>query len=402
MKKLAVIVLTVAAALSATAQLWNGTNSTRWDLPANWNTAGILPTNAFQTARVDVEWATNSPSFFAPVIDSNVNTVWGKTRIRGYGLKLTQTGGRHEWVNGTGSSSKGMAVNSRPVAWTGMVWRSPVTNTTIVKLTGGTMVTDVLGLGTTDSGTFYSGGGDYAADTLTYRNWQTTEGDGNYGFGQLHIGGTATFIVRPNTFVYPNDYVETTPYWSYNGGTLPTPPYCRIYDIAISTNSQMVISDFGKLVAPYKIYTNAILPQYNDPDLLAQLQYYAGLVQAGSPPHYVSNEGLSGPRLVAGPGQTLQFDLFPAGTNDVNEPYGGYFTVTAVPAPIELNILSVGSLSIKGLVGRDYRIESQDDLKAAGWDVRTNFTLAASPQTWNDPTPSSTNRFYRAALLPLP
>jgi len=377
---------------------WTGTSSTQWDLPANWG--GSFPTNQYQTLRADVEWATNPPSFFAPVIDSNVNTVYGKTRIRGYGLKLTQTGGRHEWVNGTGSSSKGMAVNSRPVAWTGMVWRSPVTNTTVVKLTGGTMVTDVLGLGTTDSGTFYSVGGDYAEDTLTYRNWQNTEGDGAYGFGQLHIGGTATFIVRPNTFVYPDNHVETTPYWSFGGGTNSS-PYCRIYDIAISTNSQMVISDFGKLVAPYKIYTNAILPQYNDPDLLTQLRYYAGLVQAGASPHYVSNEGLSGPRLVAGPGQTLQFDLFPAGTNEFNEPYGGYLTVTAVPAPIEMSLLSAGSLSIKGLVGRDYQIESSDDLNS-GWAVRTNFALAASPQTWNDPDPSSTNRFYRAALLPLP
>jgi hypothetical protein len=133
------------------------------------------------------------------------------------------------------------------------------------------------------------------------------------------------------------------------------------------------------------------------------LQYYAGLVQAGSPPHYVSNEGLSGPRLVAGPGQTLHFDLFPAGTNEFNEPYGGYFTVTAVPAPIEMSVLSAGSLSIKGLVGRDYQIESTDDLTPPiGWNVRTNFTLGASPQTWKDPHPASTNRFYRAALLPLP
>ena len=403
MKTLTAILLTTALLPSAVlAQLWTGTTSTQWDLPANWAGGVSLPTNSAQTARADVEWATNPPSFFAPVIDSSVNTVWGKTRIRGYGLKLTQTGGRHEWVNGTGSSSKGMAVNSRPVAWTGMVWRSPVTNTTVVKLTGGTMVTDVLGLGTTDSGTFYSVGGDYAEDTLTYRNWQTTAGDGNYGFGQLHIGGTATFIVRPNTFVYPNDYVETTPYWSFGGGTNATPPYCRIYDIAISTNSQMVISDFGKLVAPYKIYTNAILPQYNDPDLLTQLQYYAGLVQAGASPHYVSNEGLSGPRLVAGPGQTLQFDLFPAGTNEFNEPYGGYLTVTAVPAPIELKVLSAGSLQVKGLLGRNYQIESKDDLGTPGWTVRTNFALGASPQIWNDPTPPSTSRCYRAALLPLP
>jgi hypothetical protein len=400
MKKTCLASLLITCALSATAQSWNGAVSTQWDLPGNW-AGGALPINPYQTARVDVEWSTNPPPFFAPVIDSAVNTVWGKTRIRGYGLKLTQTGGRHEWVNGTGSSSKGMAVNSRPVAWS-PVLRNPATDATVVKLTGGTMVTDTLGIGTTDSGTFYGvNGADYAEDTLTYRNWQTTEGDGNYGFGQLHIGGTATMIVRPNAFVYPNDYVETTPYWSYNGGALATPPFCRIYDIAISTNSQMVIKEFGKLVAPYKIYTNAVLPEYNDRDLLTQLQYYAGLIQAGSSPHYVQNGGLSGPRLVAGPGQTLKFDLYPSGTNEFNEPYGGYLTVTAIPAPIEFKLLSANTLEVKGLIGRNYQIESKDDL-VSSWSVRTNFTLETSPQNWTDPTPSASNRFYRAALLPLP
>jgi len=310
-------------------------------------------------------------------------------------LKLIQTGGRHEWINGSGAPGKGWTISNRPVAWTPVSYDP--TNATVVKLTGGTMVTDTLGLGTSDSGTFYSVvPSDYAEDTGAYAN-----SAGAWGFGQLHIGGTATFIVRPNAFVYPNGYTETTPYWSYSGAN-GVDAYCRIYDIAISTNSQMVISDFGKLIAPYKIYTNAILPQYNDRDLFTQLQYYAGLVQAGASPHYVSNGALSGLRLVAGPGQTLQFDLFPAGTNEFNEPYGGYLTVTAVPAPIELNILSAGSLAIKGLIGRDYRIESKDDLDAASWDVRTNFTLAASPQTWNDPVPSSTNRYYRASLLPSP
>jgi hypothetical protein len=160
------------------------------------------------------------------------------------------------------------------------------------------------------------------------------------------------------------------------------------------------------LVAPYKIYTNNIMlgTYANDPDLLTQLKYYAGLVQAGASPHYVSNGALSGARFVAGPGQTLQFDLFPAGTNDVNEPYGGYLTVTAVPAPfVGLQQNGASSLAVSGLVGREYQIESTGDLTfPINWQVRTNFTLTASPATWTDPSPSSTNRFYRAVLLPLP
>jgi len=401
MKKLPVILLAAAAPLAAAmAQSWTGAVSTQWDLTNNWS-PNALPSGNTITAQI--EWGFTAPGAGGPVIDSSINTAWGLGRIRGYGLKIAQTGGTHEWQNGSGRVTKGMAVYSRPVAFTPQSFEP--TNAAIAKLTGGTMITDTLGLGTTASTTYYTdppqGGGDYAEDTGVYVNWQTTVGDSRNGWGRLHIQGDATFIVRPNRFVYPTGYAETNAYWTYDG-TAGIDYFCRIFDIAIATNSQMRISDNGKLVAPHKIYTNAIIPEYNDRDLLTQLQYYAGLIEAGSPPHYVQNGALSGPRLAAGPGQTLQFDLFPAGTNEVNEPYGGYFTVTAVPAPfVQLNLLSAGSLAVGGLVGREYQIESTDDLNS-GWAVRTNFALAVSPQTWNDPAPSSANRFYRAALLPLP
>jgi hypothetical protein len=412
-KPMVMLFLAVLAPTAALAQSqWTGAVSTQWDLGGNWS-AG-LPYQGTANAQLEgwgAGYTNVQPAFGWPVIDSNINTYWGIGRVRGPGPHLTQTGGMHEWPNGSGRSSRGITIYSRPGNEFPPSVGSPndPAHPCLVRLTGGTHITDGLGLGVTgglNSGCYYTTGrwGDYAEDTGAYRNWQLAEGDNRYGWGRLEIAGTATFIVRPNRYVYPAGYEEITPYWEFYSTNAPTEDYpCRIHDIAIGTNSQLVISDFGKLIAPYKLFTNSpIAEYYKDRDLVTQLQYYAGLVQAGASPHYVQNGALSGPRLVAGPGQTLQFDLFPAGTNDVNEPYGGYFTVTAVPAPVEVAILSVGSLSIKGLVGRQYQIQSKDDLKTAGWDVRTNFTLTASPATWNDPSPSSTNRFYRAALLPLP
>jgi len=402
MKKPAVILLTVVLPVAALAD-WTGTTSTQFDLADNWG--GALPTNPFYTttARLDGYGTTNGttppPGVGWPVIDSAVNVQWDIIRSRGPGLHLTQTGGTVEWMNGSGVSTRGINLFSRPVNYanTASDPNDPA-HPTLWRLTGGTMIADALGLGTTTSTTYYNNGGDYTEDTLTYKNWQTTPGDNAYGWGRLELRG-GTFIVRPNRWAYPTGYYETNnPYWVYYETNDPSggPYSARSYDIAISTNSQMVISDNGTLVAPLPIYLE-------DKDLVTQLKYYAGLIQAGSPPHYVPNGALSGPRLVAGPGQTLQFDSFPL-TNDVNEVWGGYFTVTAVPAPFAgLQQIGASSLAVSGLVGRDYQIESTDELtQPTAWNVRTNFTLATSPQTWNDPTPSSSNRFYRAVLLPLP
>ena len=104
----------MAALLAATApaQTWTGASSTQWDLPGNWT--GGLPTNAYNTVQAVVQWSVIAPGVGGPVIDSNVNTVWGLGRIRGYGLRLLQTGGRHEWQNGTGRVTKGLGIYSRP------------------------------------------------------------------------------------------------------------------------------------------------------------------------------------------------------------------------------------------------------------------------------------------------
>ncbi|MGA2242426.1 MAG: hypothetical protein ABSH11_10385 [Verrucomicrobiota bacterium] len=59
-------------------------------------------------------------------------------------------------------------------------------------------------------------------------------------------------------------------------------------------------------------------------------------------------------------------------------------------------------LSISGLQGRYYRIECADTLPGAAnnWWTNTTVQLPGSPYIWTDTTATSSQRFYRAVLLP--
>ena len=179
MKRL-IVILSLTTLLPATtpAQTWTGATSAQWDLAANWN--GGLPAGG--TAQAAVEgWGagyTNAqPAFGWPVVDSSVNTYWGVSRFRGPGLHFTQTGGTNEWSNGSGRSSKGITLQSRPPSYPDSVGspNNPA-HPCLMKITGGTHITDAIGLGVPgglNSGTLQStppnGGGDFAEDTANYR-----------------------------------------------------------------------------------------------------------------------------------------------------------------------------------------------------------------------------------------
>jgi hypothetical protein len=55
-------------------------------------------------------------------------------------------------------------------------------------------------------------------------------------------------------------------------------------------------------------------------------------------------------------------------------------------------------LTITGIVGRTYQIQSSPD--AINWTVQANILLPSSPYLWFDANPVAANRFYRALLLP--
>ena len=173
MKKLTIVLLmTALMSGSAVAQnkTWTGASSTTLDEAGNWDS---VPGEAAGTDNIRFDgYSTNLPNW--PVIDSAIYHLWGVARARGPGLHLTQVGGYLEWLNGSGTSSRGFAIFSRPATYP---IADEVHNPAVVRLLGGIMVTDAVGVGTTggiNSGSFYSLGGDYAEDTETYRNWQYT------------------------------------------------------------------------------------------------------------------------------------------------------------------------------------------------------------------------------------
>ena len=57
---------------------------------------------------------------------------------------------------------------------------------------------------------------------------------------------------------------------------------------------------------------------------------------------------------------------------------------------------------LSGLVGRNYQIQSTENLKSASsnWRTNTAMQLTNTPFVWTDPAPTNTARFYRGVLLP--
>ena len=322
MRKLAVILLTTVLPVTMFAS-WSGAISSQLDLAGNWT--GSNPPDG-NTEQGDISIAAN-PGFpytagvtNLPAVGPGENILLGTARIRGVGSAIyTQTGGTVEWLNGTGGNSKGISFYSRG---TGVLFgptstygpAASASNPTLAVITGGTMITDGLGVGTAVNSGFNTGG-DYTLNTGAYVQ---------DGWGRLELSGTATFVIRPNRYVAPNGgvgYVETTPYWSYNGLGGLTTLANRSYGVAIAPNSKIVLSDNAQLVVPLPIFAG-------DRDVIAALQYYQSIG-----------------RFVSGPGSNpIQYDFYYGdGMQDgvPGGPLGGY-AIVRVPEPGSLTLLALG------------------------------------------------------------
>ncbi len=69
-----------------------------------------------------------------------------------------------------------------------------------------------------------------------------------------------------------------------------------------------------------------------------------------------------------------------------------------VVADSNLGIHNYAGITITGLVGRTYQIQTSPD--STNWTLRTTLLLTASPYLWFDLNPINGNKFYRAILLP--
>jgi hypothetical protein len=63
--------------------------------------------------------------------------------------------------------------------------------------------------------------------------------------------------------------------------------------------------------------------------------------------------------------------------------------------------LAIGNyigLTISGIVGRTYQIQTSPDMNS--WSPKTSILLTSTPYLWFDQNPIASNKFYRALLLP--
>lgn len=64
-----------------------------------------------------------------------------------------------------------------------------------------------------------------------------------------------------------------------------------------------------------------------------------------------------------------------------------------------LSLHTYAGLTMTGIVGRTYRVESSS-LVNTNWITETTIALPSSPYLWIDPSPVALRKFYRAFLLP--
>jgi sugar lactone lactonase YvrE len=69
-----------------------------------------------------------------------------------------------------------------------------------------------------------------------------------------------------------------------------------------------------------------------------------------------------------------------------------------IVSPANLALKTYAGLTITGLVGRTYQIQSSPDMNT--WSTRATILLTSSPYLWFDLNPVSGNNYYRAILLP--
>jgi len=185
-------------------------------------------------------------------------------------------------------------------------------NPSYMSVSGGTLVADELGVGTSRTG--WNTAGSHTANTGPYAQ---------DGWGKLELSGSSTLVIRPNKFVAPGSgagYVETTPYWTFTGAPLVNRA-SRAFGVAIAPSSQIILNDNARMIVPLPIFAG-------EPDVVAILQWY-------------QTQG----RLVSGPGSNpINYELFPGdGMQDgvAGGLLGGY-AIVSVPEPGSLTLLGLG------------------------------------------------------------
>jgi hypothetical protein len=86
---------------------------------------------------------------------------------------------------------------------------------------------------------------------------------------------------------------------------------------------------------------------------------------------------------------------------DQNNQRNRVISLNPQPQPVtggDLAINTYAGVTITGLVGRTYQIQSSPNM--SNWTMRATLLLNSSPYLWFDQNPVSGNKFYRAFLVP--
>lgn len=82
--------------------------------------------------------------------------------------------------------------------------------------------------------------------------------------------------------------------------------------------------------------------------------------------------------------------------------YNGFVYTSGVLVGIRSTNAPAHQLALSGLIGRNYQIQSADELNADsnGWHTNIVLQLPNNPYVWTDGTAPNSKRFYRGVLLP--
>jgi len=82
--------------------------------------------------------------------------------------------------------------------------------------------------------------------------------------------------------------------------------------------------------------------------------------------------------------------------------YNGFVYTSDILVDIRSTNAPAHQLALSGLIGRNYQIQSADELPAGSNGWHTNFVLQLpnTPYVWTDGTATNSKRFYRGVLLP--
>ena len=93
-----------------------------------------------------------------------------------------------------------------------------------------------------------------------------------------------------------------------------------------------------------------------------------------------------------------QGSIFVADTSNQRIRQISFNPVAQIVSGANLGIATFAGVTLTGVVGRTYQIQSSPDINT--WTTQATLLLTSSPYLWIDQNPTSGSKFYRAVLLP--